>query len=57
MRNALKLTTPTDREIVVYCHLGAGSAYITKKLNALGYDRAMNLIGGLDAWRLSRLPQ
>jgi rhodanese-related sulfurtransferase len=42
---------PTDREIVVYCHVGARSAHITKKLNALGYDRAVNLTGGHDAWR------
>jgi rhodanese-related sulfurtransferase len=41
---------PKDRDIVVICHLGARSAYITKKLNALGYDRAMNLIGGMEAW-------
>ncbi len=41
---------PTDREIVVICHLGARSAYVTKKLNALGYDRAVNLSGGVDAW-------
>ena len=41
---------PRDRDIVVVCHLGARSAYITKKLNALGYDRAMNLIGGMEAW-------
>jgi rhodanese-related sulfurtransferase len=42
---------PTDREIVVYCHRGARSAYIAKKLNALGYDRVVNLTGGHDAWR------
>jgi rhodanese-related sulfurtransferase len=41
---------PTDRDIVVICHLGARSAYITRKLNALGYDRAMNLRGGMEAW-------
>jgi adenylyltransferase/sulfurtransferase len=41
---------PIDREIVVYCHLGARSAYVTKKLNALGYDRAVNLTGGYDAY-------
>jgi rhodanese-related sulfurtransferase len=41
---------PTDREIVVICHLGARSAYIAKKLHALGYDRVMNLSGGVDAW-------
>jgi rhodanese-related sulfurtransferase len=41
---------PRDRDIVVVCHLGQRSAFITKKLNALGYDRAMNLIGGMEAW-------
>ena len=41
---------PTDRDIVVICHIGARSAYIAKKLNALGYDRAVNLSGGVDAW-------
>ena len=41
---------PTDRDIVVICHLGARSAFITKKLNALGYDRATNLFGGMEAW-------
>ncbi len=41
---------PRDRDIVVVCHLGARSAYITKKLSALGYDRVMNLIGGMEAW-------
>lgn len=41
---------PRDRDVVVICHLGARSAYVTKRLNALGYDRAMNLIGGVDAW-------
>lgn len=41
---------PTNRDIVVICHLGARSGYIAKKLNALGYDRALNLSGGLDAW-------
>lgn len=41
---------PRDRDIIVVCHLGQRSAYITKKLNGLGYDRAMNLIGGMEAW-------
>jgi rhodanese-related sulfurtransferase len=41
---------PIDRDIVVYCHIGARSAYVTKQLRALGYDRAVNLIGGYDAW-------
>ena len=41
---------PTDRDIVVICHLGARSAYVTKELNTLGYDRAVNLAGGMEAW-------
>ncbi len=41
---------PTDRDIVVICHVGARSAYVTQQLNALGYDRAVNLEGGMDAW-------
>ena len=41
---------PTDRDIVVICHLGARAAHVTKRLNALGYARAMNLMGGMDAW-------
>ncbi|HEX3369592.1 MAG TPA: rhodanese-like domain-containing protein [Candidatus Cybelea sp.] len=47
---------PRDRDIVVICHLGARSAHITKRLNALGYARAINLSGGMEAWlaRLSR---
>jgi len=45
---------PSDRDIVVICHLGARSAYITKQLNALGYDRVVNLSGGVDAWLRQR---
>jgi rhodanese-related sulfurtransferase len=45
---------PTDRDIVVICHLGQRSAYITTQLNALGYDRAVNLNGGVDAWLRQR---
>jgi rhodanese-related sulfurtransferase len=41
---------PADREIVVICHIGARSAYVTRTLNALGYARAVNLSGGVDAW-------
>lgn len=45
---------PTDREIVVLCHLGARSEYVTKKLNAVGYERALNLSGGLEVWLRER---
>ncbi len=32
------------------CHVGARSAHVTKELKTLGYDRAVNLEGGMDAW-------
>jgi sulfur-carrier protein adenylyltransferase/sulfurtransferase len=41
---------PADREIVVICHVGQRSGYIARRLNALGYERAMNLSGGVEAW-------
>lgn len=41
---------PPDRDIVVVCHLGGRSAFITAMLNGKGFDRAVNLTGGMDAW-------
>ncbi|MDY6942090.1 MAG: rhodanese-like domain-containing protein [Pseudomonadota bacterium] len=41
---------PKDREIVVYCHHGGRSAQVTHHLIRNGFDRAMNLAGGIDAW-------
>lgn len=46
---------PNDREIVVICHIGERSAYVAKKLNALGYDRVLSLSGGVDGW-LRQIP-
>lgn len=45
---------PADREIVVICHMGLRSAYVARRLKALGYDRVSNLSGGVHAWLLSR---
>ena len=41
---------PRDREIVVLCHMGARSERVTQFLRASGFDRAVNLAGGIDAW-------
>lgn len=41
---------PADCDIVVICHIGERSAYVAWQLNALGYDRVMNLRGGMEAW-------
>jgi rhodanese-related sulfurtransferase len=39
-----------DADIVVMCHHGARSARVTQFLNDQGYDRAVNLDGGINAW-------
>lgn len=44
---------PRDVPIAVMCHHGARSELVTRFLNDNGYERAMNLAGGIDAWSLS----
>ncbi len=41
---------PTDRDIVVVCHHGGRSAQVTMWLRSQGFDRAINLDGGVDSW-------
>ncbi len=41
---------PRDREIVVLCHSGVRSERVTAFLRASGFERAVNLAGGIDAW-------
>jgi len=41
---------PAGRDVVVICRSGRRSARVTDRLNALGYDRASNLDGGMEAW-------
>ncbi|MGI0054676.1 MAG: rhodanese-like domain-containing protein [Thermoplasmata archaeon] len=41
---------PREREIVVYCHMGARSEMIASFLEAEGYANVLNLTGGIDAW-------
>lgn len=41
---------PTDKLIVVYCHHGVRSLYVTQLLLSLGFDKVKNLKGGIDAW-------
>ena len=38
------------RETVVICHHGVRSAYVTQALERSGFDRVLNLEGGLDAY-------
>jgi rhodanese-related sulfurtransferase len=39
-----------QQEIVVYCHHGGRSAQVAHYLTQQGYERVINLTGGIDAW-------
>lgn len=41
---------PSDRPLVVYCHVGGRSARAVEFLRRQGLARAYNLAGGIDAW-------
>jgi rhodanese-related sulfurtransferase len=39
-----------DRETVVVCHHGIRSAQVAMYLARMGFERVLNLTGGIDAW-------
>lgn len=39
-----------DQPLVVYCHKGVRSRKATAQLRALGFDQAISMRGGIDAW-------
>jgi rhodanese-related sulfurtransferase len=41
---------PTDRPIVVYCHMGTRSAMVAGFLERHGFPTVANLSGGIDQW-------
>jgi len=41
---------PQDREFVLYCRSGARSYHACQFLAQQGYDKALNLRGGIIAW-------
>jgi rhodanese-related sulfurtransferase len=41
---------PRETAIVCMCHHGARSERVAQFLAANGYDNAVNLTGGIDAW-------
>lgn len=43
-------TLDPEAEIVLCCHVGERSAMATAYLQNLGFTRALNLAGGIDAW-------
>jgi rhodanese-related sulfurtransferase len=48
---------PRDRDVVVYCHVGARSAQAAVWLKASGWSRVRSLAGGIDAWSEQVDPQ
>jgi rhodanese-related sulfurtransferase len=45
-----------DRETVVVCHHGVRSAQVAMYLARMGFERVLNLAGGIDAWSLDADP-
>jgi len=41
---------PTDKPVVLMCHLGQRSAFVADWMNGRGYDKVYSLAGGIDAW-------
>lgn len=47
---------PRDRDVLLICRSGNRSGMAQKTLLAGGYDRAVNVTGGMSAWERARLP-
>jgi rhodanese-related sulfurtransferase len=44
---------PTDKTVVVLCHIGGRSMQVTGWLRQQGFENVTNLRGGIDAWARS----
>ena len=47
---------PEEKEAVVYCKNGERSAYVLNILFNLGYDKLIQLEGGIDGWKNKGYP-
>jgi len=47
---------PEDQEAVLYCKNGERSGYVLTFLYNMGYDKLVQLEGGIDAWKEAGLP-
>jgi rhodanese-related sulfurtransferase len=45
-----------EKPVVVYCDTGAHSGPAARKLAEQGFTKAVNLRGGIEAWRAENLP-
>lgn len=46
-----------EREIVVFCHHGSRSAMVVEFLRRQGFEKAINMAGGIDAWSVDVDPE
>jgi sulfur-carrier protein adenylyltransferase/sulfurtransferase len=47
---------PEDRDVYVHCRMGGRSSMAVEYLRQHGRPRAINVAGGIDAWRGAGLP-
>ena len=47
---------PRDRDLLVICRSGVRSAYATQFLLTSGFERTLNISGGVIAWAQAELP-
>ena len=47
---------PSDRPLMVICHVGGRSAAVTGYLTRTGRTDVVNVAGGMDAWQRADLP-
>ena len=45
-----------DRPLCINCATGKRSALVTAILNDMGYEKAINLVGGFEAWEAAGYP-
>jgi rhodanese-related sulfurtransferase len=51
-----KIIHDKHSKILVYCGIDLRGPLATKTLNDLGYKKAVNMIGGLEAWKAAGYP-
>lgn len=47
---------PKDKTVVFYCNSGAHSSQVTFAMRYAGWERALVLVGGFDAWKAQGNP-
>jgi rhodanese-related sulfurtransferase len=47
---------PLDAEVILICREGFSSVFAANQLREIGFTRATDVIGGVDAWRRAGLP-